>query len=644
MLKCFYAYGGKKMILVTLNNIVKSYGINTILNKISLTINTGEKIGIVGNNGAGKSTLFNIITGMITFDDGQFFSAKDINIGYLKQADSTGENINLYDYCLEPFKKLIDIENKMRKIENLLTDNPFDNDLIDEYSNLTETFTKLNGYAYHSKARGVLIGLGFTEDDFTRTIKTLSGGQKTRLNLAKLLLTEYDLLLLDEPTNHLDIDSVKWLENYLSNYKGAVVIVSHDRYFLDKIVTRVLELESTIGTLYNGNYTEYMRQKRVNYETEIKHYQNNQSLIKKEEQLIRKYKQHGTEKLAKRARSREFKLEKIERVQKPFWLNKNINLSFDIGIPSGNNVLSVNEISKSFDKTILFDDISFEVFKGDKIGFIGKNGIGKSTLFKILVNKAKADSGTFQIGHHVTKGYYDQDLQNIEDSNTLLEEMQVSLPLADETDLRKYLGSFLFTGDDVFKEIRILSGGEKSRLSLLKLMLSKNNFLLLDEPTNHLDIISRETLENAIFNYSGTMLAISHDRYFLNKVCNKIYELDENGLTIYLGNYDYYFYKKNQMNQYAQNNDEPIKISKTERKDLSKQERESKKNIKDKKKKTADLEKNIHELESRISEIHELQCQEEIYSNKSELMKINKELSSLEEKLDLIYEEWEKLL
>ncbi len=632
------------MILVTLNNIVKSYGINTVLDKISLTINTGEKVGIVGNNGAGKSTLFNIITGRITVDDGQIFSAKDINIGYLIQADSTSDDVNLYDYCLEPFENLINIENKMRKIENLLTDNPFDNELIDDYSNLTETFTQLNGYAYHSKARGVLIGLGFSEDDFNRTIKTLSGGQKTRLNLAKLLLTEYDLLLLDEPTNHLDIDSVKWLENYLSNYLGSVVIISHDRYFLDKIVTRILELESTKGTLYKGNYSEFMRQKRINYENEIKHYQNNQNLIKKEEELIRKYKQTGTEKLAKRARSREFKLQKIEKVQKPFWLDKNINLTFDIGIPSGNNVLSVNELSKSYDKSPLFDNISFEVFKGDKIGFIGKNGIGKSTLFKILVNKLKPDTGYIQLGHHVTKGYYDQDLQNIEDNNTLLEEIHALLPLVDEIDLRKYLGSFLFTGDDVFKEIGILSGGEKSRLSLLKLMLSKNNFLLLDEPTNHLDIISRETLENAIFNYSGTMLAISHDRYFLNKVCNKIYELDENGLTEYLGNYDYYFYKKNQMAQYAQNNDAPNKISKTERKDLSKQERENKKNIKDKKKITSDLEKNIHDTESRIAEIHELQCQEEIYSNQVELMELNKELSLLEDELMILYKEWENLL
>ncbi|MEA3424124.1 MAG: ABC-F family ATP-binding cassette domain-containing protein [Bacillota bacterium] len=632
------------MILVTLNNIVKSYGINTILDKISLTVNTSEKIGIVGNNGAGKSTLFNIITGKISLDDGQIFSAKDINIGYLEQADSASDDINLYDYCLEPFEHLISIENKIRKIENLLTDNPSDSELIDEYSNLTETFTQQNGYAYHSKTRGVLVGLGFAEDDFNRTIKTLSGGQKTRISLAKLLLTEYDLLLLDEPTNHLDIESVKWLENYMSNYPGSVVIISHDRYFLDKTVTRIFELESTKGTVYNGNYSEFMRQKRINYETEIKHYQNNQNLIKKEEQLIRKYKQHGTEKLAKRARSREFKLKKIERVQKPFWLDKNINLTFDIGIPSGNNVLSVNELSKGYDKSLLFNDISFEVFKGDKIGFIGKNGIGKSTLFKILVNKLKPDNGDFQLGHHVTEGYYDQDLQNIKDSNTLIEEIHTLLPLADETDIRRYLGSFLFIGDDVFKEIGILSGGEKSRLSLLKLMLSKSNFLLLDEPTNHLDIISRETLENALLNYSGTMLAISHDRYFLNKVCNKIYELDENGLTEYLGNYDYFFYKKNQMAQYAQNSDEPNKISKTLRKDLSKQERENKKNIKDKKKKTADLEKNIHEMESRIAQIHKLQCQEEIYSNQVKLMKLNKELSLLEDKLIILYEEWENLL
>ncbi|MBN2260107.1 MAG: ABC-F family ATP-binding cassette domain-containing protein [Clostridiales bacterium] len=632
------------MILVTLKDISKSYGIDKILEKITLTVNEGEKIGIVGNNGAGKSTLFNIMTGNISYDEGQIFYAKDLNIGYLRQSESFSDNVVLYDYCLEPFKNLIEMETNLRNIENLLTKHPHDQALLHEYSNISDEFNQKDGYAYHSKTRGVLLGLGFTEEDFARTLSTLSGGQKTRLNLAKLLLTEYDLLLLDEPTNHLDIESVKWLENYLSTYRGAVVIVSHDRYFLDKIVLKIYELEFNNGKLYYGNYSEYINQKRLNYEHDMKFYQKNQLLMKREEEMIRKFKQTGTEKMAKRAKDREHKLDKIEKIQKPFWLNKNINLNFDIGLASGNHVFSVEEISKSYSETPLFENISFEIFKGDKIGLIGRNGIGKSTLFKILVNFISPDKGSFTKGHHVTLGYYDQDLKNISDNHTMLEEIQNLMPTVDETEIRKYLGSFLFTGDDVFKEISILSGGEKSRLSLLKLMLSKNNFLMLDEPTNHLDIISRETLENALLNYEGTMFTISHDRYFLNKVCNKIFELEDDGLTEYLGNYDYYSFKKNQMLQYAQVENDSSKISKTERKELSKLERENKRNKKEARDKTANLENRIHTMESRIEEIHKLQCDIQIYSDQEKLIQLNKEIIQLENDIKKAYTEWENLL
>lgn len=632
------------MILLSANNIKKSYGIVNVLKNINLTINDNEKIGIVGNNGAGKSTLFNIFVDKTSSDEGQIFKSKNLNIGYLHQSNSIKNDVTLYNYCLEVFEDLILLENTMRSLEINLSKNPHDKNLIDEYSTISDKFNTLNGYSYPSRTRGVLTGLGFSESDFSRKISTLSGGQKTRLDLAKLLLIQYDLLLLDEPTNHLDIESVMWLENYLLNYQGSIVIISHDRYFLDKIINKIYEIENQEGKLYTGSYSDYINQKRINYELELTQYYKNQNFIKKEQQLIRKYKNLGTEKLAKRARDREHKLDRVDVLQKPFWLNKNINLNFNIKIKSGDHVLSCKNLTKYYDSEKIFENISFDVYKQNKIGFIGKNGIGKSTLFKIITGCIHEYDGEYTIGHNVTIGHYDQDLENINSDNTLLEEIHSLLPKFNEEQIRTYLGSFLFTGDDVFKKIEALSGGEKSRISLLKLMLSNRNFLLLDEPTNHLDIISRETLENALLNFDGTLFTISHDRYFLNKVCNKIYEINDDGVTEYLGNYDYYSYKKESLRRFAQDSIKKDIVGKTQRKELLRAEKNLLKTSKKNKQIIIELENSIHKLESRIEEIHILQCLEENYSNSNLMKSLNDEILSLNSDLKKLYLKWEKLI
>jgi ATP-binding cassette subfamily F protein 3 len=631
------------MILVNLSTLEKSYGATKILSGITLAIQDGDKLGIIGNNGAGKTTLFNIITGISTIDGGRISTAKDVRIGYLKQTADASGTCTLYEYCLQVFEKTIEIENLMRKIENKLSIFPENQDLLSEYAHLIDNFNQLDGYAYRSRTRGVLFGLGFAEGDFSRPLTTLSGGQRTRLDLARLLLSEYDLLLLDEPTNHLDIDSVNWLENYLSNCNHAYIIISHDRFFLDKTIDKVFEIEMTRGKLYPGNYSQYIDQKRLNYAHDLKHYKKNQGHIKREEELIRHFKETGTAKMARRAKDREHKLERIERIEKPLWLEKNLSLHFEIGIPSGHDVLHATSLSKNFDQTPIFNEITFDIYKGDRIGLIGSNGIGKTTLFKLLIGKLLSDSGTFSLGHHVTKGYYDQEHHNISMENTLFDEIHNLMPMLKDDEVRTYLGSFLFSGDDVFKDIQTLSGGEKARISLLKLMLSGRNFLMLDEPTNHLDIISRETLENAILQFDGTVFAISHDRYFLNRVCDKIFEMTEDGIVEYLGNYDTYTDKKRRMEQLQIKFDENP-VTKTQRKQERRLTKEDQQKEKASKKLLKDLEQNIHDQESRLETIHHLQCLEENYSNPKIMQAFSAEIKALEKALEKEYEKWEKFL
>jgi len=632
------------MILLSGKNLSKSFGVDEILKDITINIQEGEKIGVVGNNGAGKSTLFKILTGEMKADSGEIITARDLALGSLRQTREIPEDITLYDYCLESFNHLIQMEKNLRDIEASLAVTPGSEALMERYALALDEFNLQHGYSYESYTRGILLGLGFSEEDFTRSVDSLSGGQRTRLDLAKLLLIPKDLLLLDEPTNHLDIEAVGWLENFLVQYAGAVVLISHDRFFLDRVVTRIYEVEQGHGQLYPTNYSGYIAMKRERYEINLKHYEKQQLKIRQEENLIRSFKERGTEKLAKRARDREHKLNRIIPLEKPFWSSRRLNLNFHPRVKSGYEVLKGEGLSFSFGAEPLFKDLEFTVYQGDRIGLIGANGIGKTTLFRLLVGNLAPGEGRITYGHHVHTGYYDQELDNLNPHHTLMEEIHSLIPHKDETVVRNYLGAFLFVGDEVFKQVAVLSGGEKSRLSLLKLMLSQNNFLLLDEPTNHLDIISRETLENALLNYEGTLFAISHDRYFLNRVCNKIIDFTKEGLTVYLGNYDDYVLKKERLRRIALEAGEEGETTKTSRKEAQRKNRRAMTHRKNQEAVLLALEETIHRLESRVEEIHELQCLEEVYTRPSEMSRLAEELSTIEEDLKTAYADWEKLL
>ncbi len=632
------------MILLSGKNLSKAYGVDEILKEVTINIQEGEKIGVVGNNGAGKTTLFKILTGEIMADSGEIIMARDLVAGSLKQTQDSPGDTTLYGYCLESFKHLIAMENQLREMEAALEKNPGSEDLMARYATTLDDFNLQQGYRYESYTRGILLGLGFTEADFDRPLASLSGGQRTRLDLAKLLLIPKDLLLLDEPTNHLDIEAVNWLEIFLAQYTGAVVLISHDRYFLDKVVTRIYEIEQGRGQSYPTDYSGYITAKREGFLSALKQFEKQQTRIKKEENLIRSFKERGTEKLAKRARDREHKLSRLELLEKPFWSSKRISLTFKPRVKSGYEVLKAENLSFGFGREPLFKNLDFTIFQGDRIGLIGANGIGKTTLFRLLTGALRPSEGTFTLGHHVHTGYYDQDLNNLNPRNTLLEEIHGMIPAKDETVVRSYLGAFLFLGDEVFKTVEVLSGGEKSRLSLLKLMLSQNNFLLLDEPTNHLDIISRETLENALLNYEGTLFAISHDRYFLNQVCTKIIDFTPEGLVTYLGNYEDFVVKKERLRRIALEGVESREVTKTYKKEEQKKLRQ---NQADKKKEASvlrNLEETIHSLESRVEEIHHRQCQHEVYSDPEKMTRLTEELGQIEDRLKEAYEDWEKLL
>ena len=636
------------MIAISCNNINKSFGIDVILKDISFTVNIGDKIGLIGKNGTGKSTLFKILSGQIPYDSGDIFMAKNMNIGYLKQDPDFDENKTIYEECIPIFKNIIDMEKNLRDLELEISkyenhDSPEFKKLMNSYSNLLEEFNKNNGYGYKSEIRGVLKGLSFKDEDFNKPIYQLSGGQKSRLNIAKLLLKKPDILLLDEPTNHLDIDAIAWLENFLKNYSGTLMIISHDRYFLDQVVGKIFEIENHSIIGYEGNYTKFVEYKKDLYENQLKKYQQQQKEIERQEEMIRRFKQHGTEKLAKRAKSREKALEKIDIVEKPTLNNYRTRIKFDTDIKSGREVLKVQNLSKSFEDSPLFSNVNFDIYRGERVGLIGPNGIGKTTLFKILLGKLDYNGGNINIGHNVFLGYFDQEQSNLNEDNNLIDEVCNENPKISIPEARNLLASFLFTGDEVFKKVGDLSGGEKSRLSILKLMLSKANFLLLDEPTNHLDLPSKEVLEEALTGYNGTILTISHDRYFLNKVATKILEMSKEGIVEYLGNYDYYVEKKRLLESPEEESSDNIK-TKTQLKEERRKEKLKKAKRKKQRLMLKELEAKIAALEDQIAHLELMMCDEDIYSNPDKSREIHEKHESIKTQLENLYEKWEEII
>lgn len=635
------------MIALSCTDITKLYGIDVILEGISFTVQKGDKIGIIGKNGVGKSTLFKILAGKIPYDKGSIYMAKDSTIGYLEQSVDFRSATTVYDECLKIFEHVIEMEKELRnletdisKIEDTSTSESIK--IFDNYSKLMDEFTNINGYGYKSEIKGVLKGLGFEDDDLHKPIAKLSGGQRSRMNIAKLLLQKPDILLLDEPTNHLDIEAISWLESFIRSYDGTIFVISHDRYFLDQITTKIIEIENKSIIQFNGSYTKFVEYKESIYIQQLRKYEKQQEEIAKQEEIIRRFKQHGTEKLAKRARSREKRLDSTEVIERPMLVTNRTKLNFEPRITSGKEVLKVENLKKAYEDTTIFKDVSFDIYKGEKVALIGPNGIGKTTLFKILLDLIPYNEGDYILGHNVIPGYYDQEQENLDDSNTLINEICEQDISINEAKARNLLAAFLFYGEEVFKDISTLSGGEKSRLSLLKLMLSESNFLLLDEPTNHLDLEAKEVLESALNNYSGTIFTISHDRYFLNKVATKIIEISKYGVTTYLGNYDYYVEKKNALDNEDDDVIENVP-TKTQLKEMRKKEKNKKLEAKKLKQTIAKLEEDIHTIEERIEEIEALLCDPEIYSSPAKSKEINDEYAQKKIALDNLYLEWEGL-
>lgn len=639
---------GVSVIVLSCKNIKKSYGIDIILENATLSINEGEKVGLIGANGAGKSTLFKIITGNLDYDEGELFIDKSKVVGYLSQHLSLETNNTIYDEVLSVFKELTDIELKLKSLEEKLNEE-YDHEKADYHDKLIKDFTTLNdiytnkgGFTYKGEISRVLKGIGFSEDDYTKSINILSGGQKTRVALCKLLLIKPDILLLDEPTNHLDLEAIEWLEEYLKQYKGSMLIISHDRFFLDAITNKTMEVTQGKVQIYNGNYTASIELKKKLYEEQLKAFNLQQVEIKRQEDIIKKYKQFNREKSIKAAESRQKALDRVERIKAPIKDGRAAKITFETEIKSGNDVLHIENLSKVYGSKTLFNNLNMDVKRGEKTALIGENGRGKSTLFNIILDKIPKDSGVKVLGKNVFPGYYDQEQSDLHDEKTILDEVWDDFPELTTTEVRTALAAFLFTGDDVFKVIGSLSGGEKCRINLLKLMLSQNNFLLLDEPTNHLDIVSREALEDALLGYDGTLLVISHDRYFLNKVIDRIIELRENDSKEYLGNYSYFLEKKINPKRFEEEIQNEGK-TKTQITAEKKKKKELEKATKEKKVRLKSIEKEISDTEESIEKLQEELCKEEIYSIAEKVIEVNKLINSYNETLENLYLEWEDL-
>lgn len=631
--------------ILSCNNISKSFGTDVIIKSCSFNIEDHEKAAIVGINGAGKSTLLKIITGIEPADTGLVTLAKDKTLGYLSQQQNLNSDNTIYDELLSVKQYILDMEAQLRSIENQMksADDTALETLMKKYSDLNHEFELNNGYAYKSEITGVLKGLGFAEEDFTLNVNTLSGGQKTRVALGRLLLSKPDIILLDEPTNHLDMESISWLENYLLNYSGAVLIVAHDRYFLDKIVSKIIELDNGNATVFSGNYTDYASKKAILRNMQLKEYLNQQREIKHQEEVITKLKQFHREKSIKRAESREKMLNKMEFVDKPEILNDKMDIKLEPNVISGNDVLTVDNLTKGFDGTVLFDNICFQIKRGERVALIGSNGTGKTTILKLINGIIPADSGSIYLGAKVNIGYYDQEHHVLDPDKTIFDEIRDAYPDLNNTQIRNTLAAFLFTNEDVFKYIKDLSGGERGRVSLAKLMLSNANFLILDEPTNHLDITSKEILENALNSYTGTVLFVSHDRYFINSTATRIIELANKTVVNYIGNYDYYLEKKDILGAKPITNN-ASKSSSSAISKLNWQEEKVKqaqqKKIKNEIKRT---EERMALIEAEIEELDNMYADPAISSDTAKLMEIHTRKEALSKELDELYDKWGEL-
>ncbi|WP_270426413.1 ribosomal protection-like ABC-F family protein [Blautia intestinalis] len=636
--------------ILSCQGISKSFGEKVILEDASFHIEEREKAALIGNNGAGKTTLLRIIMNELHADSGQVVLMKDRQIGYLAQYQDVQGHRTVYEELLSTKQYIIDMEERIRSMELEMkhaSGEELDR-LMNSYTRLTHEFELENGYAYKSELMGVLNGLGFAEEDFNKQVATLSGGQKTRVALGKLLISKPDILLLDEPTNHLDMESIAWLETYLLNYPGAVFIVSHDRYFLDKVVTKVIEIEAGHVRMYSGNYSAYAEKKAQLRDAQYKAYLNQQRDIKHQEAVIVKLKSFNREKSIKRAESREKMLNKIQRIEKPLEVRSQMRLSLEPRVVSGNDVLTVEELAKSFPQQKLFSNISFQIKRGERVALIGNNGTGKTTMLKILNGLLDADAGSFSLGAKVQIGYYDQEHHVLHAEKTIFQEISDTYPTLTETEIRNMLAAFLFTGDDVFKEISALSGGERGRVSLAKLMLSEANFLILDEPTNHLDIASKEILEEALNSYTGTVLYVSHDRYFINQTATRILNLTNQSVVNYIGDYDYYLEKKEELTEkYAPSTAETATEAKEETPSEGKltwqQQKEEQARKRKQENELKKVEKRIEELETRDKEIDDTLVLPDVCTNVGRCAELSREKDKIQQELEELYEKWETL-
>lgn len=640
------------MIVLSASNLTKVYGTDVILEGADFHVNNGDRIGLVGRNGAGKTTLLNMITGELTPDDGQVFVPADLKIGYLKQRDNFKSDDTVIEAINRIFEPLQKLEEEIARAADMIAQNPHDESLINRLDQLNQRYERQGGYTYKSEVTGILNSMAFNEGFYDKKIDTLSGGERTRLALAALLLEKPDLLILDEPTNHLDIGMLKWLEQYLASYKGSIIIVSHDRYFLDRCTSRIFEIEHHKLKAYDGNYSAFAEKKRQLREAELRAYSNQQREIARQEAMIRRMKERGTEKLAKRAQSREKRLEHVQKLDAPKIQEGKIKISFNQDFQSGSDVITADNLSKSFgfgkDRRLLFENVNMDIKRGEKICIVGPNGVGKTTLLKIILQELQPDEGRLKIGHNVTFGYYDQGQQLLNPSNTVLGEMKETYRMYTDTQMRSLLGRFLFKNDDVFLKVQDLSGGEKARLALLKLMMGGANTLLLDEPTNHMDIESKEVFEEALSEFPGTAIVISHDRYFLQKIPDRILELTSEGITEYLGKYDYYVEKKEQISSGKKylaemSGSKSDEKSKTSEDELSSEERRRlNKQIEAQQRRAARekqaLEEQLIRFEEEIKDIETKMCSEENISDYELLEQLGKELEELKSRYEEAFE------
>ena len=631
------------MNVLNVSNLAKSYPNKVIFDGLSFNLEKGDKAGLVGLNGAGKSTLFNILTGRLRPDDGKIFIPQDVKVGYLEQILTIDSEMTIYDYCLSVFEGLIKLETEIRDLEKKMSTETDPDKLaaiMDEYTKKSDAYHNKNGYAIESELEGTLSAMGFAKADFNKKISDLSGGQKARVELAGLLLEKPDLLLLDEPTNHLDIKAINFLETFIKNYKGTAIIISHDRYFLDATVNRMMVLEHGKLSTYSGNYTVFMDKRKKDREVRIHQYKSQQKEIERQEEIIDRLKNLGGSKRKRgisQSRSRQKLLDKMERIEKPIELADTMNLKFTPRIQSGMDVLKVEDLRMSFDDREIFKNISFDIYRNERAAIIGDNGVGKTTLFKIVLGELFQDGGKAKIGESVNVGYFDQEQKSLNLENTIFDEIRDTFPMLTNFEIRSYLAKFMFYDTDVFREISELSGGERARISLLKLMISDCNFILMDEPTNHLDIDSKEILEDAILDFEGTLLIISHDRYFLNKVASKILDMKADRIDLYLGNYDYYQEKLREM---SLTEEEKATVTKTQIKKERKKEKLKRDEIKAIKNKIRSIEKNMEEIDKKIKDLTKESLAEGFYDDQARVAEVFREMKDLEDMRDDLDEKW----